>query len=77
MPIYSYIQVLLVSSMGGRGWIIPGGKVEPFEVDNPSVSAIREAREEGGVRGCLLKCRLISFTLSCSYRPTGQIFGGI
>ena len=47
--------------MGGRGWIIPGGKVEPFEVDNPSVSAIREAREEGGVRGCLIKCRLISF----------------
>jgi len=54
-------EVLLVSSMGGRGWIIPGGKVEPFEVDNPSVSAIREAREEGGVRGCLRKCRLISF----------------
>jgi len=46
-------EVLLVSSMGGRGWIIPGGKVEPFEVDNPSVSAIREAREEGGVRGQL------------------------
>ena len=36
---------------GTRGWIIPGGKVEPREVDNPSVSAVREAREEGGVRG--------------------------
>lgn len=47
------LQVLLVSSTGGRGWIIPGGKVEPFEVDNPSISAIREAREEGGVRGRL------------------------
>ena len=44
-------EVLLVSSTGGRGWIIPGGKVEPFEADNPSISAIREAREEGGVRG--------------------------
>ena len=36
---------------GGHGWIIPGGKVEPREVNNPSVSAIREAREEGGVVG--------------------------
>ena len=58
--------------MGGRGWIIPGGKVEPFEVDNPSVSAIREAREEGGVRGCLSKCRLNSFILR--HAPiTGQL----
>ena len=57
--------------MGGRGWIIPGGKVEPFEADNPSVSAIREAREEGGVRGCLLKCRLIT-SLHRAYILTGQ-----
>lgn len=42
-------EVLLVT--GSRGWLIPGGKVEPTEVDNPSESAIREAREEGGVRG--------------------------
>ena len=27
-------QVLLVS--GSRGWIIPGGKVEPREVDDPN-----------------------------------------
>merc|ERR1719410_2014806 len=44
-------EVLLVT--GGHGWIIPGGKVEPREVNNPSVSAIREAREEGGVVGKL------------------------
>lgn len=44
-------EVLLVT--GGHGWIIPGGKVEPMEVNNPSVSAIREAREEGGVVGKL------------------------
>ena len=44
-----HCQVLLVT--GTRGWIIPGGKVEPMEIDNPSVSAVREAREEGGVRG--------------------------
>lgn len=46
-------EVLLVSSSGGRGWIIPGGKVDPLEADNPSISAIREAREEGGVVGTL------------------------
>ena len=33
------------------GWIIPGGKVEPEELKNPSLSAIREAREEAGVIG--------------------------
>jgi len=46
-------EVLLVSSARGSGWIIPGGKVDPKEVDNPSVSAIREAREEAGVIGQL------------------------
>jgi len=46
-------EVLLVSSLGGSGWIIPGGKVDPKEVDNPSVSAVREAREEAGVIGQL------------------------
>lgn len=46
-------EVLLVSSLGGSGWIIPGGKVDPCEVDNPSISAIREAREEAGVIGQL------------------------
>ena len=40
-----------MSSSGGRGWIIPGGKFDPLEADNPSISAIREAREEGGVLG--------------------------
>ena len=52
---FSHFQVLLVS--GTRGWIIPGGKVEPMEVDDPSFAAVREAREEGGVRG-ELECRL-------------------
>lgn len=46
-------EVLLVSSLGGSGWIIPGGKVDPKEVDNPSSSALREAREEAGVIGQL------------------------
>ena len=34
-----------------KGWIIPGGKVEPDELCNPALSAIREAREEAGVIG--------------------------
>ena len=55
MKYYMWPQVLLVT--GGHGWIIPGGKVEPMEVNNPSVSAIREAREEGGVVGKLYVCQ--------------------
>jgi len=46
-------EVLLVSSSGGHGWIIPGGKVDPSEAHNPAVSAVREAREEAGVVGKL------------------------
>ena len=37
------------------GWIIPGGKIEPEEMLNPALSAIREAREEAGVIGRRLK----------------------
>jgi len=46
-------EVLLVTSPSGRGWIIPGGKVDPTEASNPAVSAVREAREEAGVVGKL------------------------
>lgn len=46
-------EVLLVSRRSGPGWIIPGGKVEPEELGNPSLSAAREAREEAGVVGTL------------------------
>jgi len=49
-------EVLLVSSLGGSGWIIPGGKVDPNEVDNQAGSAVREAREEAGVIGKLGRC---------------------
>ena len=33
------------------GWVIPGGKIEAHELSNPSISAMREAREEAGVIG--------------------------
>lgn len=46
-------EVLLVTSPSGRGWIIPGGKVDPSEANEPAVSAMREAREEAGVVGNL------------------------
>lgn len=43
------VEVLLVTSRGGRGWIIPKGKIEPRL--GSAASARREAREEGGVDG--------------------------
>jgi len=49
-------QVLLITRRKKPGWIIPGGKVEPDELCNPALSAIREAREEAGVIGTLGRC---------------------
>lgn len=46
-------EVLLVTRRNGPGWVIPGGKIEAHELSNPSISAMREAREEAGVIGNL------------------------
>jgi 8-oxo-dGTP pyrophosphatase MutT (NUDIX family) len=43
------VEVLLVTPRGGRGWIIPKGKIEAAL--GPCESARREAHEEGGVEG--------------------------
>jgi 8-oxo-dGTP pyrophosphatase MutT (NUDIX family) len=43
------VEVLLVTPRGGDGWIIPKGKIESRL--GPAESALREAEEEGGVRG--------------------------
>lgn len=49
------LQVLLVtSSRRPDSWIVPGGGVEPEE--EPSVTALREVREEAGVLGQLGRC---------------------
>jgi 8-oxo-dGTP pyrophosphatase MutT (NUDIX family) len=40
--------------------LFSGGKVEPQEVGNPAVSAVREAREEAGVIGKRLSLAGIS-----------------
>jgi len=49
-------EVLLVTRRNGPGWVIPGGKIEAHELSNPSISAMREAREEAGVIGNLGRC---------------------
>ncbi len=43
------LEILLVTPRGGRGWILPKGKVKPSL--GRRESARREAEEEGGVRG--------------------------
>lgn len=42
-------RILLVTSRGGKRWVIPKGVVE--EGLSPAESACKEAWEEGGVRG--------------------------
>jgi len=46
-------EVLLITRRNGPGWVIPGGKIEPEELVDPALSAVREAREEAGVVGTL------------------------
>jgi phosphohistidine phosphatase len=43
------LEVLVISSSGGKHWVVPKGIVEPGM--NPVASAAAEAREEAGVEG--------------------------
>jgi 8-oxo-dGTP pyrophosphatase MutT (NUDIX family) len=43
------IEVALVTTSRGKGWIVPKGSVDDGE--RPRDAAIREAEEEAGVRG--------------------------
>ena len=43
------VEVALVTTSGGRGWIVPKGSIENGE--RPRAAAIREAEEEAGLRG--------------------------
>ncbi len=45
------MQVLLITSTGGKRWIIPKGIVEPGL--SASISAAKEAEEEAGLEGTL------------------------
>lgn len=46
------IRVLMVTSAGGKRWVVPKGIIE--EGLSPAASAAREALEEAGVRGRVL-----------------------
>ena len=43
------LEVLVISSSGGKHWVVPKGVVEPGM--SPAASAAAEAREEAGVEG--------------------------
>src|SRR5262245_8969559 len=43
------VEVALVTTSNGKGWIIPKGSVD--EGERPRDAAIREAEEEAGLRG--------------------------
>ncbi len=45
------LEVLLITSRGGRRWVLPKGIVEPGMT--PPVSAAKEAREEAGIEGAV------------------------
>src|SRR5262249_36433182 len=47
------IEVALVTTSGGKGWIVPKGSVDDGE--RPRDAAIREADEEAGVRGVVTR----------------------
>jgi 8-oxo-dGTP pyrophosphatase MutT (NUDIX family) len=54
------IEVLLVTTLDTRRWIIPKGW--PMKGRTPAVSAAREAFEEAGVRGAIAPAPVGSFT---------------
>jgi 8-oxo-dGTP pyrophosphatase MutT (NUDIX family) len=47
------VEVALVSTSGGKGWIVPKGWVD--EGERPRDAAIREAEEEAGLRGVVTR----------------------
>jgi 8-oxo-dGTP pyrophosphatase MutT (NUDIX family) len=47
------VEVAIVSTWDGRGWIVPKGSVDAGE--RPRDTAIREAREEAGLQGIVTR----------------------
>ena len=47
------MEVALVTTSTGRGWIVPKGSVD--EGERPRDAAIREAEEEAGLRGVVAR----------------------
>jgi phosphohistidine phosphatase len=50
------LEVALVTTSRGKGWIVPKGSVDDGE--RPRDTAIREAEEEAGLRGVVTRRRL-------------------
>ncbi len=50
------LEVALVTTAGGRGWIVPKGSID--EGERSRDAAIREAEEEAGLRGIVGRRRL-------------------
>ena len=50
------VEVALVTTSGGRGWVVPKGSVDDGE--RPREAAIREAEEEAGLLGVVPRKRL-------------------
>lgn len=53
------LEVLLITTRGGRRWIVPKGIIEPGL--SPQASAAKEALEEAGVRGDIAAAALGSY----------------
>src|SRR5262245_28813490 len=47
------LEVALVTTSRGKGWIVPKGSVD--EGERPRAAAIREAEEEAGLRGVVAR----------------------
>ena len=47
------VEVALVTTSGGKGWIVPKGSIDNGE--RPRDAAIREAEEEAGLRGVVAR----------------------
>lgn len=44
------VLVGVVRSLNGKDWVFPKGHIDPFDLDDERITAIREAREEMGIK---------------------------
>ena len=54
------LQILIITSRSGKKWIIPKGIIEPGDSDR--YTALKEAQEEAGVSGKILKKEIGSYS---------------
>ena len=75
------ILVGIVRSLNGEEWVFPKGHIDPSDLDDPRITAIREAQEEMGVRCVIIGSPIIhifndpkpgtftNFKIICSLYP--------